>query len=91
MQDAFGPLCTVWSTQVKQFFEHLRGHQSKTLALFSWGAIQAKSIVVQQVAEELLTESDAKCESIERRLRRFLAKSRVEVKETWEYLLAQVL
>ncbi len=91
MQDAFGPLCTVWHEQVKEFFTNLHGHQSKTLALFTWGAIQAKSIVLQQVAEELLAESGAKCESIERRLRRFLANDRVEVKETWEYLLAQVL
>ena len=60
MQDAFGPLCTVWHEQVKEFFTNLHGHQSKTLALFTWGAIQAKSIVLQQVAEELLAESGAK-------------------------------
>jgi hypothetical protein len=91
MHDAFGPLCTVWHEQVKEFFTNLHGHQSKTLAMFVWGAIQAKSIVVQQVAEELLTESDALCESIERRLRRFLANERVKVKETWDQLLKQVL
>lgn len=91
MQDAFGPLCTVWHEQVKEFFTNLHGHQSKTLAMFTWGAIQAKSSVVQRVAEELLAESDARCESIERRLRRFLANDRVEVKATWEHLLAHVL
>lgn len=91
MHDAFGPLCTVWHEQVKQFFTNLHGHQSKTLAFFTWGAIQAKSIVVQQVAEELLAESQAKCESIERRLRRFLANEQVDVEETWGHLLAQVL
>jgi hypothetical protein len=91
MQDAFGPLCTVWHEQVKAFFTHLHGHQSKVLAMFTWGAIQAKSIVVQQVAEELLAESEAKCESIERRLRRFLANDRVDVKETWNCVLAEVL
>jgi hypothetical protein len=91
MHDAFGPLCTVWHEQVKEFFTNLHGHQSKTLAMFVWGAIQAKSMVLQEVAEELLTESEAKCESIERRLRRFLANERVEVKQTWEHLLKQVL
>jgi len=91
MHDAFGPLCTVWHEQVKEFFTNLHGHQSRVLAMFVWGAIQAKSIVVQQVAEELLAESGAKCESIERRLRRFLANNRVDAKETWEYLLARVL
>lgn len=91
MHDAFGPLCTVWHEQVKEFFTNLHGHQSKTLAMFVWGAIQANSIVVQQVAEELLAESDAKCESIERRLRRFIANERVEVKETWNQLLKLVL
>jgi len=59
--------------------------------MFVWGAIQAKSIVVQAVAEALLGESEAKCESIERRLRRFLANERVEVKDTWRHLLAGVL
>src|SRR5690349_21190605 len=59
--------------------------------MFVWGAIKAKSIVVQKVAEELLAESDALCESIERRLRRFLRNERVEVKETWDQLLKQVL
>lgn len=91
MHDAFGPFCTVWHEQVKEFFTNLHGHQSKTLAMFVWGAIQAKRIVVQQVAEEWLAESDAKCESIERRLRRFLANERVDIKETWDHLLRQVL
>jgi hypothetical protein len=91
MLDAFGPLCTVWQEQVKDFFTNLHGHQSKNLALFVYGAIQAKSIVVQHVAEELLEESDAKCESIERRLRRFLANERIETKETWDIILQKVL
>lgn len=91
MQKAFSPLCTVWNEQVKQFFTKLHGHQSKTLAMFSWGAIKAKSIVIQQVAEELLEESDAKCESIERRLRRFLANEKIISEEIWECFLAQVL
>jgi hypothetical protein len=91
MHDAFSPLCTVWHEQVKEFFTNLHGHQSKTLAMFVWGAIQAQSIVVQRVAEGLLAESDAKCESIERRLRRFLSNERVEVKKTWDQLLKQVL
>lgn len=91
MLDALSPLCTVWSSQVKELFANLHGHQSKTLAAFVWGAIRAKSIVVQQVAEELRMESHAKCESIEKRLRRFLANERVEVSESWDSLLAKVL
>jgi hypothetical protein len=59
--------------------------------MFVWGAIRAKSIVLQQVAEEWLAESDAKCESIEHRLRRFLSNERVKVKGTWDQLLGQVL
>src|SRR6476469_1032775 len=73
------------------FYELAWAGSRKTLAMFVWGAIQAQSIVVQRVAEELLAESDAKCESIERRLRRFLSNERVEVKETWDQLLKQVL
>jgi Transposase DDE domain len=91
MQDAFGPLCTVWHEQVKEFFTNLHGHQSKVLAMFVWGAIQAQSIVLQRVAEALLAESKAKCPSIERRLQRFLANDRVEVEETWELFLRQTL
>jgi Transposase DDE domain len=91
MQNAFSPLCTVWQEQVKELFPNLHGHQSKTLALFVWGAIQGKSMVVQRVAEELLAECPVKCESLERRLRRFLCNDRVEVKETWDHVLASVL
>lgn len=91
MHDAFSPLCTVWSEQIKQCFTKLHGHQSKTLAMFSWGAIKAKSVVIQQVAEELLAESTAKCESIEKRLRRFLANEKIVPQEIWKCLLTQVL
>ncbi len=57
---AFSPLCAEWHKQVKEFFGKLHGHQSQALALFVWGAIKAKSIVLSQVAEELLAESEAK-------------------------------
>ncbi len=61
---AFSPLCAEWHKQVKDFFGKLHGHQSKVLALFVWGAIKAQSIVLARVAEELLSESEAKAPSI---------------------------
>src|SRR5512135_1517558 len=63
----FSPLLSHWHGQVKQFFTLLHGHQAKVLAMFVLGAMRAESIVVQRVAEELLTESAAKVPSIERR------------------------
>lgn len=85
------PLWTVWQDQVKEFFTHLHGHQSKTLALFVVGVIKARSLVIPVVAEELLAESEAKASSIERRLERFLSNERIETEKTWDALLAQVL
>ena len=84
-------LCEVWQKQVQEFFTSLHGHQSKTLAWFVLGAIRAKSVVLPQVAEALLAESEAKASSIERRLERFLSNPRIDVKEAWEELLTQVM
>jgi hypothetical protein len=89
--NTFSPLCTVWHQQVKEFFSGLHGHQSKTLSLFVLGAIKAKSIVISQVAEELLAESNAKSPSIERRLERFLSNERINVEKTWDDLLNQIM
>jgi hypothetical protein len=88
---AFSPLCRVWYEQVKEFFQGLHGHQSKTLALFVLGAIKAESIVLSKIAEALLAESDAKASSIERRLERFLSNSRIDTEKTWDDLLKQVM
>jgi hypothetical protein len=49
----FTPLCTTLYEQVKEFFQGLHGHQSKTLSLFVMGAIRAESIVLLKVAEAL--------------------------------------
>src|SRR5258708_27418217 len=84
-------LCEAWQRQVQEFFTSLHGHQSKTLAWFVLGAIRAKSIVLPQVAEARLSESEAKASSIERRLERFLSNPRIDVEQTWEELLAQVM
>src|SRR5258707_10581286 len=84
-------LCEAWQKQVREFFTSLHGHQSKTLAWFVLGAIRAQSIVIPQVAEALLAESEAKASSIERRLERFLSNPRIDVEHTWEQLLAQVM
>jgi len=88
---AFSPLCRVWYQQVKDFFQGLHGHQSKTLAMFVLGAIKAESIVIPRVAEALLAESDAKAPSIERRLERFLSNERVKTEKTWDDFLRHVL
>lgn len=80
-----------WQKQVQEFFTRLHGHQSKTLALFVLGAIKAKSLAIPLIAEELLAESEAKASSIERRLERFLSNQRIDVEQTWEQLLSQVM
>src|SRR5205809_4366090 len=87
----FSPLCSQWHGQVKQLFTKLHGHQSKVLAMFVLEAIKAESIVVARVAEELLSESDAKVPSLERRLQRFLSNERIEVEDIWDQFLEQVL
>ena len=89
--NAFSPLCTVLSRHVKEFFQDLHGHQSKTLAMFVLGAIRAESIVLTKVAEALLAESEAKAPSTRRRLARFLSNEKIETVETWETFLAHVL
>src|SRR5947207_4705135 len=87
----FSALCSQWHGQVKHVFTMLHGHQTKVLAVFVLGAIKAESIVVQRVAEELLSESDASVPSIERRLQRFLSNERIGVEDTWEQFLTHVL
>jgi hypothetical protein len=81
----------VWHQHVKEFFQGLHGHQSKTLSLFVLGAIRAGSIVIARVAEALLGESEAKASSIERRLQRFLSNERVDTEKTWDEFLGQAL
>jgi DDE family transposase len=84
-------LCEAWQKQVQEFFTSFHGHQSKALAWFVLGAIRAQSVVLPQVAEALLAESEAKARSIERRLERFLSNPRIDVEQTWQELLAQVM
>ena len=89
--NTFSPLCTYWQQQVKDFFQELHGHQSKTLAFFVLGAIRAESVVIPKVAEALLAESEAKAPSIERRLQRFLSNSSIQPEKVWDSLLQVVL
>ncbi len=88
--NAFSPLCAEWHQQVKDFFGQLHGHQSKGLALFVWGAIKAESLVLARVAEELLSESEAKVPSIERRLQRFVSNERIDVETVWDDFLSAI-
>jgi Transposase DDE domain len=59
--------------------------------MFVLGAIKAKSIVLADVAEALLAESEAKTSSIERRLQRFLSNARIQTEPTWDDFLRQIL
>src|SRR5260370_3374991 len=87
---ALSPLCAEWHQQVKDFFGKLQGGQSKALALFVWGAIKAESIVLARVGEELLSESDAKAPSIERRLQRFVSNGRIDVEAVWDEFVSEI-
>jgi hypothetical protein len=71
----------------------IHGHQKKTLAFFVLGIVLSGSAVLQRVAETLAERglSEAKMTSIERRLARFIANSRVVVPLIWKRFLAQVL
>ena len=89
--NAMSPLCTTFQNHVKEFFQGLHGHQSKTLSLFVMGAIRAESIVLPKVAEALLEESDAKAPSIERRLQRFLSNSNIDTEEVWRPFLETIM
>ena len=89
--NTFSPLCTALHQQVKEFFQGLHGHQSKTLSMFVMGAIRAESIVLSKVAEALLEESGAKAPSIERRLERFLSNSKIDSEEVWNVFMEAVL
>jgi len=55
-----------------------------------WGAIKAESIVLARVAEELLSESNAKVPSIERRLQRFVSNERIDVEAVWDDFLSEI-
>jgi hypothetical protein len=90
MKDS-SPLLSHWHGEVKQLFTLLHGHQQKVLSLFVLGAMRAESIVLSRVAEELITESEAKVASIERRLQRFVSNERVQVEPVWQQFLEQVL
>lgn len=90
MKDS-SPLLSQWHGEVKQLFTNLHGHQQKVLSLFVLGAMRAESIVLSRVAEELITETQAKVPSIERRLQRFVSNKRVEVEAVWQQFLPQVL
>lgn len=90
MKDS-SPLLSHWHGEVKQLFTRLHGHQQKVLSLFVLGAMRAESIVLSRVAEELMTETQAKAPSIERRLQRFVSNERVAVEAVWQQFLAEVL
>lgn len=85
------PLLSQWHGEVKQLFTNLHGHQQKVLSLFVPGAMRAESIVLSRVAEELITETQAKVPRIERRLQRFVSNERVEVEAVWQQFLPQVV
>ncbi len=82
-----------WQGHVKEIFEHMHGHQQRTLALVVLGIVLSGTVVLQRMAECLHEYgiSDAKMPSIERRLARFMANERIEVQTCWMSFMAQVL
>ncbi len=82
-----------WQEQLKEVLPGIHGHQKKTLALFVLGIVLSGSAVMQRVAETVSERglSGAKMPSIERRLERFLANSRIVVPLIWKLFLQQVL
>ncbi len=91
--DASSVLWTNWQEQLKDLLPGIHGHQKKTLAFFVLGIVLSGCAVMQRVAETLSKRglSEAKMSSIERRLARFIANSRVVVPLIWKLFLAQVL
>ncbi|WP_236038252.1 hypothetical protein [Ktedonobacter robiniae] len=82
-----------WMKQVSELLPSVHGHQKKTLALFALGIVLSGCAVLQRVAEQLHLQgiSETKMTSIERRLARFVANARVNVADTWNVFLQQVL
>src|SRR6516162_114176 len=91
--DVSSVLWTNWQEQLKELLPGMHGHQKKTLAFFVLGIVLSGCAVMQRVAETLSERdlSSAKMTSIERRLARFIANSRIVVPVIWKRLLAQVL
>lgn len=91
--DTSSVLWTNWHEQLKELLTGIHGHQKKTLAFFVLGIVLSGSAVMQRVAETVYEHglSEAKMPSIERRLARFIANSRIVVPLIWKLFLAQVL
>ena len=82
-----------WHEQLKELLTGMHGHQKKTVAFFVLGIVLSGSAVRHRVAETFYERglSEAKMSSIERRLARFIANSRIVVPLIWKLFLAQVL
>jgi len=91
--DSTSVLWENWHEQLVELLPGMHGHQKKTLALFVLGIVLAGSAVMQRVAEAVSERglSAAKMPSIERRLARFIANSRIVVPLVWKRFLEQVL
>lgn len=91
--DTSSVLWANWHEQLKELLPGIHGHQKKTLAFFVLGIVLSGSAVMQRVAETMHERglSQAKMSSIERRLARFIANSRIVVPLIWKLFLAQVL
>ncbi len=91
--DSSSVLWETWHEQLKGLLPGIHGHQKKTLALFVLGIVLAGSAVMQRVAETVGERglSGAKMPSIERRLARFIANSRVVMPLIWKHFLEQVM
>lgn len=86
-------LLAQWSQQVKEIFPALHHYQQEALAFSVQGIIQSGNAVLQKVAESAWEHlsSETKMVSHERRLQRFVANERIEVKTCWNAFLQHVL
>ena len=75
------PLLYLWEEQISKVFPQLGRWQAWTLALFSYGMIQAKSCRLITIAQMLTGVAEAS--SMERRLQRWLANDRIELEAVY--------
>lgn len=82
-----------WGHQVKELFPHFHAYQQETLAFVVQSIIQSGKAVIQVGAEAARKNlsSETKTVSHERRLQRFIANDRIEVKACWDHFLENVL
>lgn len=83
------PVLYQWMRLIDKAFPSLGRWQKRTLAMFSYGVLLAQSCTLSVVCRHL--SEKAKTESLERRLQRWLANDRIQMKMLREYWVKWVL